>query len=142
MLKRLGLVASCALLAGWTGSPPVLDSITLRTDTSGQYMVVYPEFHFHAPDGNVTQIDRELLSTDMPNSFKGVFGQVELPVPFGFNPTSRILNDSNSQVHGATYVGGWRCGPNSYYMNARAKVVTDNGLSSNWVNYTIHCNGG
>jgi hypothetical protein len=49
---------------------------------------------------------------------------------------------AGQQIQGATYVGGWSCGPESYYVTLRAFIMNLDGGKSNVVEYTIHCNGG
>jgi hypothetical protein len=39
-------------------------------------------------------------------------------------------------------VGGWHCGPETYYLTIQAFMMNLAGLKSNVVEYTIHCNGG
>jgi hypothetical protein len=46
------------------------------------------------------------------------------------------------QIKGAIHVGGWPCGPETYYLTIQAFVMNLDGQKSNVVEYTIHCNGG
>jgi hypothetical protein len=108
-------------------SAPVLDAITLRSELE-RYEVVYPEFHFHDPSGSVRFIHREILATDAPKALSVHDGVIAI--------------SADQQKKGATYVGGWHCGPESYYVTLRAFVMNLEGLKSNAVQYTIHCNGG
>lgn len=100
----------------------------MHEDDSGRYPVIYPEFHFHDPSGTVRFIHREVVTTDAPKPL---------------NPHDGVIDISaNQQIKGATYVGGWHCGPESYYVILRAFVVNLSGGKSNTIEYTIHCNGG
>ena len=96
--------------------------------SGGRYPVVYPEFHFHDPSGTARFIQREVVATNAPKA---------LPVNDGVIDIS-----ANQQIRGATYVGGWHCGPESYYVALRAFILNLEGGKSNIVEYTIHCNGG
>jgi hypothetical protein len=131
-MVRSILLASAAvaipMLAMAQQSMPVIDSVTMHEDDGGRYPVVYPEFHFHDPSGTVRFIHREVVATNAPKS---------LPVNDGVIDISPAL-----QKRGATYVGGWHCGPESYYATLRAFVLNLEGGKSNVVEYTIHCNGG
>ncbi len=109
------------------GSGPVIDAVTMREDLQ-RYEVVYPEFHFHDPTGSVRFIHREIVDTNAPRTLQARDGVVNI--------------SSAQQVKGATYVGGWKCGPESYYVTLQAYVLNLAGVKSNVVRYTIHCNGG
>ncbi|MGH8220416.1 MAG: hypothetical protein ACREUT_17915 [Steroidobacteraceae bacterium] len=116
-------------LAGAQQSGPVIDSVTLREDDGGRYPVIYPEFHFHDPSGTVRFIHREVIATNAPVTVK-------------LHADGIVNVSASQQTQGATYVGGWHCGPESYYVTLRAFVMNLDGAKSNAVEYTIHCNGG
>jgi hypothetical protein len=107
---------------------PVIDSVTMHEDAGGRYPVIYPEFHFHDSSGTVRFIHREVVATNASKA---------LPIQDGVIDIS-----ANQQIRGATYVGGWHCGPESYYVTLRAFIMNLEGAKSNIVEYTIHCNGG
>jgi hypothetical protein len=109
-------------------SVPVIDSVTFHENDEGRYPVVYPEFHFHDPSGTVRFIHREVVASNAPKPPSVADGVIDI--------------SATRQIRGATYVGGWRCGPESYYVKLRAFVVNLDGGRSNTVEYTIHCNGG
>jgi len=115
--------------AGAQQAGPVIDSVTLREDDGGRYPVIYPEFHFHDPSGTVRFIHREVVATNAPASIK-------------LHADGIVQISANQQAQGATYVGGWHCGPESYYVTLRAFMMNLDGAKSNVVEYTIHCNGG
>jgi hypothetical protein len=117
------------VLAAAQQSVPVIDSVTLREDDGGRYPVIYPEFHFHDAGGSVRFIHRDVVATNSPKPL--------LPRTDG-----TIDISANQQIQGATYVGGWHCGPESYYVTLRAFIMNREGSKSNVVEYTIHCNGG
>lgn len=138
MLRRTTMLAAVPIgaLALWVPvlataqqSIPVIDSVTLREDDGGRYPVIYPEFHFHDSTGSVRYIHREIVTTNSPKPL--------LPRTDGVIDIS-----ANQQIQGATYVGGWRCGPESYYVTLRAYIINREGGKSNAVEYTIHCNSG
>jgi hypothetical protein len=110
------------------GSAPVIDSVTMHEDDGGRYPVVYPEFPFHDPNGAVHFIHREIVTTNAPRAVRVKDGVVNI--------------STHQQVQGATYVGGWHCGPEDYSVTLRAYMMTLDGVKSNAVEYTIHCNGG
>ena len=122
------VAAAIPVLALAQPSTPVIDSVTMHEDNGGRYPVVYPEFHFHDPSGTVRFIHREVVTTNAPK-----------PVPVN---DGVIDISSSQQIRGATYVGGWHCGAESYYVTLRAFVMNLDGGKSNVVEYTIHCNGG
>ena len=124
----VGVAAGMPMLAEAQQGGPVIDSVTMHEDDGGRYPVVYPEFHFHDPSGTTRFIHREVVATSAPNP---------LTVNDGV-----IQNSAQSERQGATYVGGWHCGPESYYVTLRAFVINLDGAKSNTVEYTIHCNGG
>lgn len=124
-------VAVAPQLAAAQQSGPVIDSVTLREDDGGRYQAIYPEFHFHDPSGTVRFIHREVVATNAPAS-----------VRIRVNGDGIVNVSANQQMQGATYVGGWHCGPESYYVTLRAFVMNLDGAKSNVVEYTIHCNGG
>ena len=106
---------------------PVIDSVTLRNEKQ-QYEVVYPEFHFHDSSGTVRFIHREVVATSSPK-----------PLTI---KDAVISISADQQIKGATFVGGWPCGPETYYVTLQAFMMNLSGLKSNVVEYTIHCNGG
>jgi hypothetical protein len=121
-------VAVAPGLARAQQSAPVIDSVTLREDDGGRYPVVYPEFHFHDPSGAVRFIHREVVATSAPKPLSARDGVISI--------------SAAQQIQGATYVGGWPCGAESYYVTLRAFIMNLEGGKSNVVEYTIHCNGG
>jgi hypothetical protein len=122
--------AACATLQTATAqnAAPVIDLVTLRKDIE-RYEVVYPEFHFHDPSGTTHLIHREIIATDSPK-------------PLHFNKKGAISISPEQQIKGATFVGRWRCGPETYYLTIQAYMTNVAGLNSNVVEYTIHCNDG
>ncbi len=117
------------VLAAAQQSAPVIDSVTLREDDGGRYPVIYPEFHFHDSSGSVRFIHREVMGTDSPK-------------PVIAHSDAVIDISATQQIRGATFVGGWHCGPESYYVTMRAFMMNLEGVKSNVVEYTIHCNAG
>ena len=114
-------------IASAQSAGPVIDSVTVRMEKL-RYETVYPEFHFHDPSGTVRFIHREITVTNSPRA---------LTVQDGV-----IVISAEQQMRGATYVGGWPCGPESYYLTLQAFLLNLEGQKSNVVEYTIHCNGG
>jgi hypothetical protein len=123
-------VTGCALPpppAPAKGTAPVLDSISLRKAME-RYPAIYPEFHFHAVDGNVNAIHREIISSTAP-------------IPLNFMSDARIIISADQQKKGAVYVGGWKCGPEIYDVTLKAYLIDENGNRSNAMEYSIHCGG-
>lgn len=106
----------------------MLESVTFRTQMQ-RYQTVYPEFHFRDPSGTVRYIHRELVATNDPG-LKGI------------NTDGIIRIPAALERAGTVFVGGWGCGPASYYVTIRAFLVNLEGHRSNTLQYTIHCNGG
>jgi hypothetical protein len=106
----------------------VLESVTFHKRME-RYETVYPEFHFHDASGTVRYIHRELVATN-DEGFSGV------------NPDGIIRIPAELQREGTVFVGGWACGPGSYYVTLRAFLINLQGGRSNTLEYTIHCNGG
>jgi hypothetical protein len=106
---------------------PVIDSVTMRTEMQ-RYETIYPDFHFHDPSGTVHFIHREITATNSPKTLTIRDGVINV--------------SAEQQMKGAIYTGGWKCGPESYYVTLQAFVMNLEGQKSNVVEYTIHCNGG
>jgi hypothetical protein len=106
---------------------PTIDSVTIRKETQ-RYDIVYPEFHFHDPSGSVKFIHREIIATNAPRALTVKDGVIAI--------------SAEQQVKGATYVGRWACGPEPYYVTLQAFLMSVDGIKSNLVEYTVHCNGG
>jgi hypothetical protein len=120
--------AGTSLQAAAQNAAPVIDLVTIRKDIE-RYEVVYPEFHFHDPSGTTQFIHREIIATNSPK-------------PLHFKDAGVISISAEQQIKGATFVGGWHCGPETYYLTVQAFMMNLAGLRSNVVEYTIHCNGG
>jgi hypothetical protein len=128
LLYICGVCSATLQTATAQNAAPVIDLVTIRKDIE-RYEVVYPEFHFHDPSGTTKFIHRELIATDSPK-------------PLRFNNDGTISISSEQQIKGATFVGRWRCGPETYYLTIQAYMTNAAGLKSNVVEYTIHCNDG
>ena len=122
----IGAVA-VSVVASAQNTGPVIDSVSMRTEVR-RYETIYPEFHFHDPSGTVRFIHREITATNSPNLLKVQDGVIEI--------------SAEQQRRGAVYTGGWRCGPESYYVTIQAFLMNLDGQKSNGVEYTIHCNRG
>jgi hypothetical protein len=109
---------------------PVIQSITAQIPTRGSVTanVIIPEFHFFAPNGNAVLIHRELVATSANNVH--------------VNPSTAINIPEDAQKSGAVVGGGWNCNTNPYYVTLRAWIMDGDGIKSNEVQYTVHCNGG
>ena len=132
MLTRLlmimglaGMAASCATLPP-DKTPPILDRVEMREKVE-RYDTLYPTFHFHAERGDVVEVHREIVTSDVAHP--------------NFNPVSRIDVDPDQQKKGAVWVGGWGCGPNPSSTTVRAWLVDRHGNRSNAVEYHIDCKG-
>ncbi|MGO9931356.1 MAG: hypothetical protein ACLPV8_06040, partial [Steroidobacteraceae bacterium] len=88
---------------------PVIDSVSIRKEME-RYEVVYPEFHFHDPSGTTQFIHREIIATNSPK-------------PLNFRDGGVISISAEQQIKGATYVGGWHCGPETYYLTIQAFMM-------------------
>jgi hypothetical protein len=128
LLYSCGAAIATLQTATAQNAAPVIDSVTMRKDIE-RYEVVYPEFHFHDPSGTTQFIHREIIATNSPKSLN-------------FKDAGVISISAEQQIKGATFVGGWHCGPETYYLTIQAFMMNLAGLKSNVVEYTIHCNGG
>ena len=111
---------------------PLIQSISARADVvmpNGVRFDLIPDFHFVAPKGNAVLLHREVVDSSAPSTVH-------------FNPASPITTPVEAQKHGAIISGGWRCGPQAYYMTIKAFIMDSDGNRSNEVRYTVHCNGG
>jgi hypothetical protein len=130
-IRRFLIIAMLAAASGTASSQteggPVIDSVTMRNEMR-QYEVIYPEFHFHDPSGSVQFIHREIINTNSPKTLA--------------IKNAVISISAEQQIKGATFVGGWLCGPETYYVTLQAFMMNLAGQKSNVVEYTIHCNGG
>lgn len=128
LLCICGAASATLQTATAQNAAPVIDLVTIRKDIE-RYEVVYPEFHFHDPSGTTQHIHREIIATDSPK-------------PLHFNKDGAISISAEQQIKGTTFVGRWRCGPETYYLTIQAYMQNLAGLKSNVVEYTIHCNDG
>ena len=138
-MRKISLSLLFVFLAGCSQSPsalkdiasplsnkPVIDQVTYRT-AQEQHLVVYPELHFRAPEGNVVAIHREIISSDSPM------------MPAAFLSDSRVDISPEQQKRGAIYVGDWKCGPERYQVQLRAYLIDSNHNHSNSIDYSINC---
>lgn len=135
------LLASCQATAppvsgppSASGSPPVLQSVAIRRNVraaNGAMVSAVPDFYFSDADGDVVMIKRELLETSGAESRMNVPGSSPVEI------TAAI------QKKQAVYSGaGWHCGTGRYFVKLRAQLLDAGGHQSNWMEYTVHCNGG
>lgn len=123
VLGAIGLVGGCA--TGPTGGPPPrLDKVEMR-ETIQRYDMIYPTFYFHAPGGDVVEVHREIIASNVQHP--------------NFNPVSHINVDPEQQRKGAVWVGGWGCGPNASITTVRAYLLDSRGNQSNSLDYTVTC---
>jgi hypothetical protein len=111
---------------------PIIQSVSARADVvmpNGTRLDIVPDFHFVAPKGNAVLLHREVIDSSAPSSVH-------------INPASAITTPADAQKRGAVISGGWRCGPQPYYVTAKAYIMDSDGNRSNEVQYTVHCNGG
>lgn len=128
LLLAAAAAAGVSAIATAQQSVPVIDGVTMREDDNGRYPVVYPEFHFHDSSGTVRFIHRVVVATNAPRTLAVRDGLIDI--------------SARQQMLGATFVGGWPCGAETYYVTLQAFMVNLDGGRSNVVQYTIHCNGG
>jgi hypothetical protein len=119
-------LAGCATTGSTGDGTPVLQKVVLREEVM-RYDNIYPTFYFQADGGDVVEIHREILSSDVPHP--------------NFNPVSHFNIDADKQKAGAVWVGGWRCGPNPSRTTVRAYLVDRRGNHSNSLDYTVVCKG-
>ena len=104
------------------GTEPTIDSVTLRPTGP----VVYADLHFHAPDGNVVAIHRDILSSDASK-------------PLHVLSDMQVDADADQQKHGALYTDHYPCGDDRYHAVIRAYLIDSNHNHSNMLDYQINC---
>jgi len=105
-----------------TGTASTIDSVVLRPTGP----VVYADLHFHAPDGNVVAIHREILSTDSAQ-------------PLHVLSDTRIDADADLQRKGTIFTDRYPCGADHYHATIRAYLIDSNHNHSNSTDYPINC---
>jgi hypothetical protein len=104
------------------GTPPAIDSVDLRPTGP----VVYADLHFHAPDGNVVAIHRDILSSDAVQ-------------PMHVLSDTRVDSDIDVQKKGAVFTDRYPCGAERYHAVIRAYLIDSNHNHSNTLDYQINC---
>jgi len=104
------------------GTEPTIDSVSLRPTGP----VVYADLHFHAPDGNVVAIHRDILSSDAAQ-------------PMHVLSDTRVDADPDQQKKGALYTDRYPCGAERYHAVIRAYLIDSNHNHSNTLDYQINC---
>ena len=101
-----------------SGNPPVLDSVTPGKNGLA-------EFRFHAVDGNVVVLHREVLDSAIPRAPKD----------------SSVDIDPAQQRAGAVYTDRWSCDSDRGRIAIRAFLIDANHYHSNPVDFAIECGG-
>ncbi len=104
------------------GTEPTIDSVSLRPTGP----VVYADLYFHAPDGNVVAIHRDILSSDAVQ-------------PMHVLSDTRVDADADQQKKGALYIDRYPCGAERYHAVIRAYLIDSNHNHSNTQDYQINC---
>lgn len=128
MRKSLSLFLLPLLLAGChppdsyrdafaTGTPPLLDSVSPKADGT-------VEFRFHAKDGNVVVLHREV-----PDSKTRAPAEVSIDI------------DAAQQKAGAVFSDRWSCQGQKGSQTIRAYLIDANHHHSDPVDYTVDCGG-
>lgn len=101
-----------------TGTAPVLDSVVPHSDGM-------TDFHFHATDGNVVVLHREVLEAASPRA------PVDVSVDI----------DPARQKAGAVFTDHWSCQGALGRQAIRAYLIDGNHHHSNSVDYSVDCGG-
>ena len=96
----------------------MLDSVTPRA-------AGIVEFRFHATDGNVVVLHREVLNSAIPRA------QLDTSVDI----------DPAPQKAGAMFTDRWVCGSDRGWVAIRAYLIDANHYHSNMVDYSVDCDG-
>jgi hypothetical protein len=104
------------------GTEPSIDSVTLRPTGP----VVYADLHFHAADGNVVAIHRDIVSTDSPQ-------------PLHVLTDMQVNADPDQQKQGTLFTDHYPCGAEHYHAVIRAYLIDSNHNHSNTLDYQINC---
>ena len=104
------------------GTAPAIDSVTLRPTGP----VIYADLHFHAPDGNVVAIHRDIVSSDAAQ-------------PLHVLSDTRVDADAEAQKRGAIFTDRYPCGAAPYHAVIRAYLIDSNHNHSNTLDYQINC---
>ena len=108
---------------------PHIDAINLHEEETATGLVVWQEIVFHAPDGNVTGWQNELIDVSTPAPAVNLL------------PGVRINMSKAQQVKGAIANTPWHCGEarSKYSFVKRITLVDAAGRLSNSVDATINC---
>ena len=104
------------------GTVPSIDSVTLRPTGP----TVFADLHFHAPDGNVVAIHRDIVSSDAKE-------------PLHVLSDTRVDADTDQQKKGAVFTDRYPCGGDPYHAVIRAYLIDANHNHSNSLDYQISC---
>lgn len=104
------------------GTEPQIDSVQLRPTGP----VVYADLHFHAEDGNVVAIHRDVLSSDAAD-------------PLHVLSDTRVDVDPDQQKKGGLFTDRYPCGADHYHAVIRAYLIDSNHNHSNTTDYQINC---
>jgi hypothetical protein len=103
---------------------PVFTSIVLRAEDTSSGEVIYQDFFFKDPDGDVNFIDYEVVSTTAEN----------VAVQGGAVNVSAALQKSGGET-----TGTWNCGEWTYDVTLRATLIDSKGFRSITQLYTMRC---
>jgi len=106
------------------GSPPVIQSVDLRQETSGNEMTVYQDISFQDADGDANYLDYELVSA----TTEGIVIE-----------DSPIDTLPEEQQSGAKITGTWNCGQDNYEVKLSVIVADEQGNESEAYEYTVVC---
>jgi hypothetical protein len=106
------------------GSAPVIRSVDLRTETSGNEMTVYQDISFQDADGDANKLNYDLLSATTE-------GLVVEDGAINVSPQEQKIR--------ARITGTWNCGDGNYEARLRITLVDKKGNQSEASEYTIVC---
>lgn len=113
-------------LAGGNGIP-IIQSVTLRRDTSSGGLVIFQNIAFMDTDGDINRVDYEIVSATVSNlQIEG--GSVDI--------------SSEMQKVGASITGKWDCGNENYSVTLRVTLTDKAGNQSKPFDYTMVCDDG
>lgn len=106
-------------------SSPQIASVTQQTKHTENGIVIDQLISFSDPEGDAQSITWLILATNSTNKFNVISGS--------------ITTAGKAQINGATQLGQWKCGPETYWVEFVVLIADSAGNVSNPYKYTIHC---
>lgn len=112
---------------GETFSPPAITGVEFSTENTEDGDVITMLFSFQDDDGDVVEIDHELISIEP---------EVDVRITDG-----TVSSAPAAQRSGTVVQSTWSCGTSSYTVTLQTRLIDAQQLPSPEVEYDVFCNG-